>query len=119
MARGDRRIGQVIYEAWRSGCKFDTWSEHLDHQKWMAAFNTCGIDPAFYASRPRRLDEPLPWQHIDIGVSRTYLKREYRNIERGRITPDCRFHECNACGLHTAQAVCRDKAQKSAGKKPA
>lgn len=109
MARGDRRIGAVIYEAWRSGCKFDTWSEHLDHVKWLAAFKACGIDPAFYASRLRALDETLPWQHIDIGVSRTYLKNEYRNIERGRTTPDCRTGPCNACGLQAAHPVCREK----------
>jgi len=75
-ARGDRRLSKVIYKAWENGCRLDGWSEFFNYNKWMEAFNACGIDPDFYANRKRNFDEILPWDHIDIGVSKEYLIRE-------------------------------------------
>ena len=81
LARGDRRVGQVIYEAWKRGCKFDAWSEFFQFDVWMEAFATCKIDPTFYANRRREVDEVLPWDHIDIGVEKGFLLKE---AERAR-----------------------------------
>ncbi len=110
-SRGDRRLGNVIYKAWETGCKFDTWTEHFNYQSWLQAFRENGLDPAFYAHRERPLDEPLPWQHIDIGVSPTFLQKEYHNIAQEKATPDCRYASCSACGLHHSQPACQQLLQ--------
>jgi len=107
LSRGDRRLGKVIYRAWELGCKFDTWSEHFNYEKWRTAFQENGVDPAYYALRTRPIDEPLPWQHIDIGVSTMFLKKECDNMNLGKDTPDCRYGPCNACGLHLRHDVCK------------
>ncbi|OGO08054.1 MAG: B12-binding domain-containing radical SAM protein [Chloroflexi bacterium RBG_13_57_8] len=99
LSRGDRRIGKVIYNAWRLGCRFDAWSEHFDFKKWQAAFNEAGLDPSFYAHRERSLDEVLPWSHINAGVSADFLKKELERARSGLETPDCRRNACNECGL--------------------
>lgn len=106
-SRGDRRLGNVIYKAWESGCKFDTWTEHFNYQSWLKAFQTNGLDPAFYAHRERPLDESLPWQHIDIGVSSAFLQKEHQNIGQERATPDCRHGSCSTCGLQRSQTSCQ------------
>jgi len=108
MARGDRKTGAVIKRAWELGCKFDAWSELYDHAKWLQAFEDCNIDPAFYTSRERPLDEVLPWSHIDAGVSADFLKKEYQKAIDGEETPDCRTNPCNACGLEGTE-VCAGK----------
>ena len=97
-ARGDRRLSAVIDAAYRSGCKFDGWGEYFDFDRWMAAFEACSLDPAFYASRERSWDEINPWDHLDYGVSKGYLEREYRKSLRAENTPDCR-QNCTACGV--------------------
>ncbi len=99
LSRGDRRLGRVIYHAWQKGCKFDSWTEHFKYAKWLEAFHDFGLDPRFYANRKRNLGEVLPWDHIDIGVSSDFLVSEYHKMERGEETPDCRYGECNVCGL--------------------
>ncbi len=109
LSRGDRRLGKVIYRAWQLGCRFDAWSECFHHQKWLEAFEECGLDIAFYANRKRSLDELLPWNHIDVGVTTEFLKREYDNLWQGKETPDCRYGKCNSCGLQRWQASCRNK----------
>jgi radical SAM family uncharacterized protein len=109
MARGDRRVGKVIRRAWELGAKFDAWSERYDHEKWLQAFKESGIEPGFYASRERSLDEILPWSHIDAGISEEFLKREYQKAMAGEETPDCRISACNACGLELSE-VCSKKA---------
>lgn len=109
LSRGDRRVGKAIYRAWQLGCRFDAWSEHFQYQKWLQAFEECGLDIAFYANRERSLDELLPWNHIDVGVTTEFLKREYNNLWQGKETPDCRYGECNSCGLQRWQASCRNK----------
>ncbi len=112
MARGDRRLGKVIKRAWELGCKFDAWSEHYHHEKWLQAFKESDLEPGFYANRERSLDEILPWSHIDIGVSEEFLKREYQKAIAGEVTPDCRVSDCNVCGLEETE-ICRKK--KSSG----
>lgn len=97
VARGDRRVGKVIYRAWQLGCTFDGWSDLFDYQKWMQAFEDMGVDPAFYANRKRSYDEILPWDHISVGVSKQFFIREREKAARGEVTPNCR-QECSNCG---------------------
>jgi radical SAM family uncharacterized protein len=96
-ARGDRRIGKVLIKAWELGCKFDGWGEFFKYDVWMKAFEECGIDPYFYATRKRDYDEILPWDHIDIGVSKKFLINESKRAFEGKITPNCRAN-CGGCG---------------------
>jgi radical SAM family uncharacterized protein len=112
ISRGDRRIGQVIYQAWKQGSTFDAWSEHFKWENWQKAFEICGLDPAFYANREHSLDEILPWSHIDIGVTTGYLKREYAKAIRGEETADCRYEGCNVCGFETTFPTCQERLQK-------
>ncbi|MBR6360371.1 MAG: TIGR03960 family B12-binding radical SAM protein [Clostridia bacterium] len=96
-ARGDRRLGKVIETAWRKGCHFDSWEEHLDREKWTASFEECGIDPFFYTARERDLEEVLPWDHMDYGVTKKFLQKEYLKAHKGETTPSCR-EKCSNCG---------------------
>lgn len=99
LARGDRKVGKVLVEAWKNGCKFDGWSEFFSFEKWMEAFKQVNIDPDFYAIRERELDEVLPWDFIDVGVSKEYLSREYEKALKGELTNDCRLG-CTGCGIN-------------------
>ena len=96
-ARGDRRLCDVIEAAWRKGCKFDSWEEHLDREKWMDSFAENGIDPFFYTARRRSFDEVLPWDHMDYGVTKKFLIRENEKAHRGETTASCR-EKCAGCG---------------------
>ena len=96
---GDRSLGPVLARAHALGCKFDGWTEHLKFDVWMRAFAECGVDPAAIAHRARSLDEPLPWDHIDIGITKKFLKREYRKALEVKGTPDCHVDICSNCGL--------------------
>lgn len=116
ISRGDRRLGRVIYNAWRLGASFDGWDECLDYEKWRRAFAENGLEADFYARRERSLDELLPWAHIDSGISQDFLRREYQRAMEGKETPDCRQESCNACGLERLSADCR---QKIKGRPPA
>ncbi len=98
-ARGDRRLGKVLLEAQKRGCKFDSWGEFFNYEKWMAIFSDLGIDPAFYNARKREFDEVLPWSHIDIGVTAEFLKRENVKAHEGKTTPHCR-EQCAGCGAN-------------------
>jgi radical SAM family uncharacterized protein len=109
LSRGDRRLGAVIYRAWQQGCRFDTWNEHFDFSRWLQALADNNLDLSFYAHRQRSLDELLPWQHIDIGVTSAFLKRELEKIKEGLVTGDCRTDSCNACGLQRWSDDCRSK----------
>ncbi len=109
LSRGDRRMGKVIYNAWKLGSTFDAWGEYFKYQNWRQAFAEAGLDPDFYARRERPLDEVLPWSHIDIGVSQEFLKREYKRSQECRTTRDCRTEACNACGLEQYDPVCQMK----------
>jgi len=99
-ARGDRRLSHVIETAWRNGCRFDGWDELFQFDVWLAAFDACGLDPAFYANRRREYDEILPWDHMDYGVSKAFLIRENKNAQAGVTTPGCLEH-CAGCGANT------------------
>ena len=98
IARGDRRLGEVIYRAWQMGCKFDGWSEFFSFTTWMEAFADCQIDPDFYI-RQRSRDEMFPWDFIDIGVDKDYLWKENERAAEGILTPDCRQDDCIGCGV--------------------
>lgn len=98
LAKGDRRLSQVIYKAWQKGCKFDSWSEHYKYDKWLEAFDECNISPEFYANRQRPYDEILPWDHLDYYVSKDFFVRENQTARAGKTTPNCR-QKCSACGL--------------------
>jgi radical SAM superfamily enzyme YgiQ (UPF0313 family) len=112
VSRGDRRIGQVIYQAWKQGSTFDAWSEHFKWENWQKAFEICGLDPAFYANREHGLDEVLPWSHIHIGVTTEYLKREYNKALKGEETGDCRDEGCHVCGFEKTFPTCQERLQK-------
>ncbi len=97
LARGDRRLGQVIKAAYEKDCIFDAWSDFFDNEKWIEAFLETGIDPDFYTLRERPLDEILPWDFIDAGVTKEFLKREYENALKETVTLNCR-EKCSGCG---------------------
>jgi len=109
LSRGDRRLGRVIYAAWKSGSIFDAWDERFNYPNWLDAFAKSGLEPAFYARRERSLDETLPWAHIDPGLTTAFLKREYQRALKGEETPDCHYNSCNACGLERLNADCKRK----------
>ncbi len=96
-ARGDRRVSKALLEAYRLGCIYDSWGEHFRYDLWMQAFENTGVDIAFYNLRERDLDEILPWDFIDIGVSKEFLKREWKNALEEKVTPNCRV-KCAGCG---------------------
>ncbi|MBM7866857.1 TIGR03960 family B12-binding radical SAM protein [Heliobacterium gestii] len=98
-AKGDRRLAQVLHRAWQKGCVFDGWSEFFRYDTWMEAFRECGVDPAEYAYRAIGYDDPLPWDHLDFGVSRQYLIREHKNALAASLTRDCRVDSCAGCGV--------------------
>jgi len=101
LSRGDRRMADVVYHAWRNGARFDAWREHFNIEHWQQAFETVGLDPGFYSHRARDLDETLPWDHIYTGVRKDFLKKDYRWSLEGRVRPDCR-ERCYGCGILTA-----------------
>ena len=100
MARGDRRLGPVIEEAVRRGARLDGWDEYFNYSIWLDAFAACGIDPDFYTVRGYGENEALPWDTVDVGVSKQFLLCERNNTHAGKITPDCR-HSCSGCGANS------------------
>ncbi len=98
LARGDRRVGAVIEEAYKNGALYDAWSETFKNEVWMKAFETCGVDIDFYTTRERSLNEIFPWDFIDSGVTKEFLKREWVNSIKGTVTPNCR-ERCSGCGI--------------------
>lgn len=98
-ARGDRRLGAVLEKAWRLGCKFDGWNEYFDFDAWQRSFAECGIDPSFYANRPRDYQEVLPWDHLSAGVDRAFLIGEDQKAGQAALTEDCRAGRCSGCGV--------------------
>lgn len=97
MARGDRRLGQVIEQAWKNGCRFDSWENHFSADTWRDSFAQCGISPAFYANRRRAYDEILPWDHLNYGIRKSFLQREAEKAKNAETTPQCRVR-CAGCG---------------------
>jgi radical SAM family uncharacterized protein len=98
LSRGDRRIAEVVYSAWKNGTKFDAWDEGVKHEAWMAAFEEHGLDPLFYTHRQRRTDEVFPWEHITAAVRKNFLFQDFRASLEGEIRVDCRLN-CFACGI--------------------
>ncbi len=96
-ARGDRRVAAAIYHAYKAGCLYDSWSEYFDYDKWMKAFEECGIDMEFYNCRERSEEEIFPWDFIDVGVTKSFLLREYKRAKGEKVTPNCR-QACANCG---------------------
>lgn len=99
LAKGDRRLGKVIYTAWKKGCIFDSWDEYFHFDRWLEAFEECGIDTAFYANRRFDYDEILPWDHLDYLVSKEFLVRENKTAHKAVTTPNCRL-KCLGCGVN-------------------
>ncbi len=109
LARGDRRVGKVIYEAWKRGCRFDSWGEYFRFDRWQEAFEACRLDPAFYANRRREYDEVNPWDHIDIGVTKSFFVREDKLAHQSTTTPNCR-QKCAGCGATVfGEGLCCEK----------
>ena len=98
-SRGDRRLSGLLETAYEKGCRFDGWSDHFDFRLWREAAAEAGIDMDLFTTRARTQDEPLPWDHIDIGVTKEYLIKECQNAEKGGITEDCRWGKCSQCGV--------------------
>lgn len=96
-ARGDRKVGKVLLEAYKLGCLYDSWSEYFQNDVWLQAFENTGIDIDFYNLRKRALDEIFPWDFIDIGVTKKFLMREWTRAMEGKVTPNCRMG-CSGCG---------------------
>ena len=99
MARGDRRLADVIETAVQNGARLDGWDEYFRYDVWLDAFRQCGIDPEFYTTRGYGEDEVLPWDPIDVGVTKAFLLRERHRAYQDQVTPDCR-HGCAGCGAN-------------------
>ena len=97
LARGDRKLGKLIEEVYRLGAIYDSWSDQFDNDKWMQAFENTGIDIGFYNLRERYEDEVFPWDFIDIGVTKKFLRKEWDKAMKGEVTPNCRM-QCSGCG---------------------
>lgn len=121
LSRGDRRLGAVIKSAWQKGAKFDNWNECFNLAHWMAAFEEARLEPQWYANRQRKLDEILPWNHIDCRVKRSFLETEWQKSRKGELTPDCAIDKtCSGCGVcldnisnELAERIELDKAEKA------
>ena len=97
LARGDRRLSKVLLKVYEKGCFYDAWSEYFHNDKWMEAFEECGIDPDFYTVRERSLDEIFPWDFIDAGITKEFLQREWLKAQREEISENCK-KKCQGCG---------------------
>jgi radical SAM family uncharacterized protein len=98
LSRGDRRMAEVVYSAWKKGVKFDAWDEGGGYENWMSAFDEHGLDPLFYTHRQRRMDEVFPWEHISAALRKNFLFQDFRMSLEGEIRADCRLN-CFACGI--------------------
>lgn len=99
-ARGDRRLSEVLIRAVENGCKFDSWNEHFRFDTWMQTFKDLGIDPDFYTARERKDEEIFPWDHIDVGVTKEFLRQENEKAKKAVTTPNCR-EKCAGCGARS------------------
>jgi radical SAM family uncharacterized protein len=99
LARGDRRLSKVIMSVYKKGCFYDAWSEYYKNDVWMETFEECGLDTAFYANRERSLDELLPWDFIDCGVTKEFLKREWEKAQCEEVSKNCKL-QCQGCGAN-------------------
>jgi radical SAM superfamily enzyme YgiQ (UPF0313 family) len=117
LSLGDRRVADGIERAWRLGSKFDSWDEHFDYDRWMEAFRQAGVDPFYFANRQKSYDEPLPWDHIDCGVSKAYMRAEDKRAREAKTTHDCHTEPCTmcqACDRFVVEGVGKKMAEKGA-----
>jgi radical SAM family uncharacterized protein/radical SAM-linked protein len=98
-ARGDRRLSRLLITAHHKGCQFDGWSDQFQYRLWEDSFEAEGVDPDFYTARLRDVCEPLPWDHIDTRIDKSFLIQEWKRALGGELTEDCRQHDCNRCGV--------------------
>ena len=106
LARGDRKIASVLMNVYENGGIFDAWSEHFEYDRWLSAFDACGIDKDFYTLRERSFEEVFPWDFIDIGVTKEFMMREWNRAMEEKVTPNCRM-ACSGCGAKQYQGgVC-------------
>lgn len=109
LARGDRKVNQVILRAYEKGCFYDAWGEYYKHDVWLETFEECRVDPDFYTVRERSEDEIFPWDFIDCGVTKAFLLREWKRAAEAVVTPNCRM-QCQGCGAaRFGTGVCFDK----------
>ena len=109
LARGDRRIADVILKAYKKGCIYDAWSEHFHYDVWMEIFAECGIEPTFYTTRERSKDEIFPWDMLNCGVTKQFLYREWETAMSGKVSPNCR-QQCMGCGARSYNVgVCMEE----------
>lgn len=99
LARGDRRVAQVVLKAYKKGCMFDSWSEFFHNELWLESFRECGLDIGFYTTRERADDEIFPWDFIDCGVTREFLLREWKKAQNQTVSPNCKV-QCQGCGAN-------------------
>jgi radical SAM family uncharacterized protein len=98
LTRGDRRVAEVVYSAWKQGARFDAWGDQMKFDLWLTAFDEQGLDPSFFTHRQRRTDEVFPWEHITAAVRKNFLFQDFRMSLEGEIRADCRLN-CFACGI--------------------
>ncbi len=111
LSRGDRRIGQVLYEVWKQGGRFDAWNEYMNVERWQKAFVSCGLRMEDYNARTRSIEETLPWGHVDVGVTKRFLQKEWERAQREELTPNCMV-QCAGCGVTVyGGGICYDKLQ--------
>jgi radical SAM-linked protein len=104
-ARGDRRLSKVLIDAWRSGCRFDGWTDFFNYDRWMSVFEAGGVNPKNFTDGPFDTDRRLPWDHIKIGVDRSFLIEEKERAAAGKITTDCRTGSCSGCGVCDFESI--------------
>ncbi len=109
LSRGDRKVGLAVYEAWRRGAKFDAWSEHFKPDIWREAFAAAGVDGDWFAHREWDTQEPLPWDHVDCGVTKSYLRGQWRDVHSVKTVADCHHGSCNVCGMQNFEALNGEK----------
>lgn len=105
LSRGDRRVAEAVLEAWRRGAKFDAWSELFRFERWQEAFAAVGVDPGWFAHREWDTREPLPWDHVDCGVTKAYLRGQWQAVVSNRTVGDCHHGACNVCGMQNFDAL--------------
>jgi radical SAM family uncharacterized protein len=109
LSRGDRRVARAVFEAWRRGAKFDAWGEYFRYELWQDAFAAAGIDAEWFAHREWDTREPLPWDHIDCGVTKSYLRGQWKDVHSVKTVADCHHGACNVCGMQNFDVLGEDK----------
>jgi radical SAM superfamily enzyme YgiQ (UPF0313 family) len=109
LSRGDRKVAVGVYEAWKRGAKFDAWSEYFRANVWREAFEVAGVDADWYAHREWDTHEPLPWDHVDSGVTKAYLRGQWKDVHSVETVADCHHGGCNVCGMQSFDALRGEK----------